>query len=108
MRRLLSTQSIDETHDVADVIENRVFLHVLRTVASPITTQVGRHRTEAGLRECPQLMPPGIPALGKAVAEDDERALTLLAHVQAEAVRSDHPSRPSGLAEIHPGCRSWP
>ena len=33
---LLGTQSVDETHNVADVIENRIVLHILRTVALPI------------------------------------------------------------------------
>src|SRR6202022_3862051 len=68
--RLLGTQSVDETHDVADVMENRILLHLLRTVASPIAAQVWCCRTEPSLRQRPELMPPGIPAFGKAVAED--------------------------------------
>jgi hypothetical protein len=44
------TQGIDETHDVADVMEQRVLLHALGTVASPIAAQVRRHRTETRLR----------------------------------------------------------
>src|SRR6202011_4591646 len=82
--RLLGTESIDETHDVADVIENRILLHLLRTVAPPIAAQVGGHRPESSLRQRAELMPPGIPAFGKAVAEDDERAFTLLGHMQAD------------------------
>jgi hypothetical protein len=105
--RLLGAQSIDETHDVADVIENRILLHPLRTVALPIAAQVGGHGTEAGLRQRRELMPPGIPTLGKAVAEDDERAFTLLGYVQADAVRLDHPMRHLGHRRIHPRCRLW-
>src|SRR5262249_46588034 len=93
---LPGTQSVDETHDVADVIEYRILLHLLRTVAAPIAAQVGGHRTESSLRQCRELMPPGIPAFRKAVAEDDERALTLLGHVQADAVCLDHPMRHLG------------
>src|SRR5262249_37774512 len=52
-----------------------------------------------------ELMPPGIPALGKAVAEDDERAFTLLGDVQADAVRLDHAMRHLGHRRIHPRCR---
>src|ERR1700719_4542064 len=52
-------------------------------------------------------MPPGIPALGKAVAEDDERTFALLAHMQADAVRLNHPMRDLGHRRIHPGCRLW-
>jgi hypothetical protein len=105
--RLLSTERIDEAHDVADVIENRIFLHALRTVASPIATQVGSHRTESSLCQRRELMAPGIPAFGKAVAEDDERAFTLLGHMQADAVRLDHPMRHLGHRGIHPRCRFW-
>ena len=45
--RLLGTQSVDQTHDVADVMKDRIFLRLLRTVASAIATQVRGHRTEA-------------------------------------------------------------
>jgi hypothetical protein len=78
---LLRTQSVDETHDVVDVVENRILLHLLRTVAPPIAAQVRRHHTEPSLRQCRELMPPGIPALRKAMAEDNERAFTLLGRV---------------------------
>src|SRR5229473_116778 len=103
--RLLGTQSVDETHDVADVMENRILLHLLRTVASPIAAQVWCHRTESSFRQRRELMPPGIPAFGKAVAEDDERAFTLLSHVQADAVRLDRAMRHLWHRRIHPGCR---
>jgi hypothetical protein len=103
--RLLSAQSTDETHDVADVMENRILLHFLRTVASPIAAQVECHSTEPRLRQRRELMPPGIPALGKAVAEDDERTFTLLGHVQADAVRLNHAMRHLGHRRIHPRCR---
>ena len=39
------------------------------------------------------------------MAEDDERAFTLLGHVQAEAVRLDHAMRHLGHRRIHPRCR---
>jgi hypothetical protein len=104
---LLGTQSVDETHDVADVMENRILLHLLRTVASPIAAQIWCHRTESSLRQRRELMPPGIPALGKAVAEDDERSFTLLGHMQADAVRLDHAMRHLGHRGIHPRCRLW-
>ena len=85
--RLLGAQSVDEAHDVAEVMEQRVLLDLLRTVASPVAAQVGRHRMETRVRQRPELMPPGIPALGKAVAENDER-----------------PARPARQREG--GCRS--
>src|ERR1700733_11630095 len=52
-------------------------------------------------------MAPGIPALGKAVAEDDERAFALLGHMQANAVRLDHPMRDLRHRQVPPGCRLW-
>jgi hypothetical protein len=103
--RPLRTQSVDETHDVADVIEDRIRLDCLRTIASPIATQVGCHSTEPRIRQRLELMPPGIPALGKAVAEDDQRAFTLLGHVQADAVGLDHPVRHLGHRRAHQRCR---
>jgi hypothetical protein len=102
--RPLGAQSIDETHDVADIMENRILLQFLRTIASSIAAQVGGYCTESSLRQRPQLMPPRIPALGKAVAEDDERAFTQLGHVQADAVCLDHPVRHLGQRGIHPRC----
>ena len=105
--RLLSAQGADETHNIADVMDNRVLLHLLGTVAPPITAQVGSHRAEPSLRQRPELMTPGIPALGKAMAEDDERAFTLFGHVQADAVRLDHAMRHLGHRRIHPGCGLW-
>src|SRR5262249_4424789 len=105
--RLFGTESVDQTHYVADVMEQGVFLHLLRTVASPIAAQVGCHRTEPSLRQGPELMPPGIPALGNAMAEEYERAFTLLGDVQADAVRLDHPMRHVGHRRIHPRCRLW-
>jgi hypothetical protein len=99
------TQGVDEPHDVAEVMEQRVLLDALGTVASPIAAQVGRYRMETGLRQRPELMPPGIPALGKTVAEDDERPAALLGHVQADAVRLDHAMCHLRHRRIDPGCR---
>src|SRR5215467_2617453 len=103
--RLFDTISVEQTHDVADVMEHGVFLDFLGTVASARATQVGRHCAEPCLRECPELMPPGIPALGKAVAEDDEGARALFGHVYSDAVRFDHAMRHLGHRRIHPRWR---
>ena len=104
--RLLSTQSVDETHDVTDIIENRILLDVFRTFTSPVAAQVGSDHVESGLCQRRELMPPRIPAFGKTVAQDNERAFTLLGHVQADAVRLDDPMRQLGHRRIHPSRRS--
>ena len=56
---------------------------------SAVAAHVGRDGAEAGLGERAELMPPGVPGLGEAVAEDDERALAPLRHVHADAVGLD-------------------
>jgi hypothetical protein len=45
---------------------------------------------EAGLGQRWELMAPGIPALRKTVAEDDERAYAQLSDVYANAIGLDH------------------
>jgi hypothetical protein len=57
---------------------------------------------ETGLRQRPKLMPPGVPAFGKAVAEDDERAFALLGHMQTDTVGLDHAMRHVGHRRIRP------
>jgi len=56
--RLLSRQSVDETHDVTDIIENRIFLYVFRTFASPVAAQIGSDRVKSGLCQRRELMAP--------------------------------------------------
>ena len=53
---LFGTERIDETHDVADVVEDRILLHLVGTIALPIAAQVGGHSTEPGLRQRLELM----------------------------------------------------
>src|SRR5581483_6663798 len=84
--RLLDTECVEQADDVADEMQHGVFLDTLGAIAAAIAAQVERYRAESGLGECAKLMPPGIPALGKAVAENDERALALFRHVDADAV----------------------
>jgi Superinfection immunity protein len=93
--RLLNSQSVEQTHDIANVMEYGVLLHLLRSVASAIAMEVGRHRAEPALRERPKLMPPRIPALGKAVAEDD-RAATDMSGLQPLRHNSDFTIAMSG------------
>ena len=45
---------------------------------------------EAGLGQRRELMAPGIPALRKAVTEDDERTHALLSDVHANTIRLDN------------------
>src|ERR1700761_5461235 len=56
--RLLLAERVEETHDVTDVMEDRVLLHLLGTVASPVAAQIESYRTETGIRERGQLVPP--------------------------------------------------
>ena len=87
--RRFRTQGVEQTHHVADEVQERVLVDGLGPVGLPVPAHVGRHRVEAGLRKRRQLMPPGIPGLREAVAENDQRARPLLGDVHANAVRLD-------------------
>ena len=97
--RLFFTERVEEADDIAGQMKQRVLVDRLRPVGLAIAAHIGRHRVEPGRRQRGQLMPPGVPALGKTVAHDDERAFTLLGDVHANAVRLDIPM--SDLARCH-------
>jgi hypothetical protein len=89
-------------------MQDRVFLEFLRAIAAPIAAQVGRYGAEAGLRQSAELMAPGIPAFGEAVAKDDERTFALFGHVQADSVRVDHAMRDIRRRRLRPKRRLLP
>jgi hypothetical protein len=51
-----------------------IAVDLLRHIGQPVAAHIGRERIEAGRRQRTQLMPPGIPAFGKAVAQHDPSA----------------------------------
>ena len=72
-----------------DQVELGIGADVPRGVRSPVAALVGRHGMVATLGKCWELMPPGVPGLGEAVAEDHQRTLAGFgnAHVDAFGLR---------------------
>ena len=71
-RRSLA-ERVEQADHVADQVQERVLLDLLRRVGLAVAAHVGRDGVEAGLGQGAELVAPGVPGFGKAVAEDDER-----------------------------------
>jgi hypothetical protein len=87
--RCFNTQSIEQTYDVANEVQQCVLVDLFRTVGLTIATHVGRDNAESGLCKRLELMAPGVPGLRKAVAEDNQGPCALLSHMHTNAVRFD-------------------
>jgi hypothetical protein len=74
-RRRLVSERVQQSDDIADHVELGVLIDAFRFVGLAVAPLVRRHNVVAGFREAAELMPPGIPGLRKAVAENDERPL---------------------------------
>ena len=82
-------ERIEQADEVADQMKDRVLIDRLGCVALAVTAHVGGHGVEARRGEGANLMAPGIPGFGKAVAEQHQRSLALLGDVEADAVALD-------------------
>ena len=71
------------------MVELGVPVDGLGLVGLAVAAHVGRDGMVAGRGERGELMPPRVPRLGEAVAEQHERALALLGDVHADAVGVD-------------------
>jgi hypothetical protein len=67
-------------------------------VGSTVTPHIGRDGVESGCRQRRELVTPRVPALRKAVAQDEERPFPLFGKVEVDAVRLDHAMRDSAAA----------
>jgi hypothetical protein len=94
--RLLGAERIEQPDHVADQVEERVLVDRLRPVGPAVTAHVGGHGMEPRLGECRELMAPGIPGFGKAVAQEDERPRTGFGEVHADAIGLDGAMRHFG------------
>jgi hypothetical protein len=54
-----------------------------------VATLIWSHYVESRVSECWELVPPGVPALRKTMAEDDQGPLALLNEVHLDAIRVD-------------------
>ena len=87
--RLLDAERIQQADHVAEMMQQGITVDLLRRISLSVATHVGREPTEAGRGQRAQLMAPGIPELGKPVAQHDERTLPRFGHMHPDAVGLD-------------------
>ncbi len=87
--RLPGAERVDEADHVADQVQQRVLVDRFGAVGPAIAAHIRRHDMEAGRGQGRELMPPGVPVLGKAVAQHDQRSLALFRQVHLDAVGLD-------------------
>ncbi len=102
--RLLLAQGIDQTHHVADQMQQGVLVDRVGPIGPPIAAHVGRHGVEPRLGQGAKLMAPGVPGFRKPMAQQDERSRALLRKMHADAVRLNKTMRRLGHGTILPGC----
>ncbi len=95
---LFGAQHVEESHHIADEMQQGVLVDRLRSVGPAVTAHVGRDGVESGCRQRRELVAPRIPALRKAVAQDHERPFPLLGKVEMDAVRLDNAMRDTAAA----------
>jgi hypothetical protein len=87
--RLRDAKRVEQAEHVADQVQQCIAVDLLRCIGLSVAAHIGRDRMEAGRGERAQLMPPGIPAFGKTVAQQDFGPAPLLRDVHANAVGLD-------------------
>src|SRR5205807_10382686 len=88
-RRL--AQGVEEPDEIADQVEQCVLIDRLRAVGATVAPLVGRHRVVAGLAEGAKLVPPRVPGLRPAVAQQHERPCTVFGDVHSNAIGFNDP-----------------
>ena len=94
---LLLAERVEQAGHVGAQRHDVVGLDLRGNRAAPVAAHVRHDHAVAGVREHRQLVTPGEAELGKAVAENDERAVALLHDRQLDAVGS-HPT----LSHVRP------
>ena len=93
-----SVERVEQADDVADEVQLRVLVDRLGRIGLAVAALVGRDDVEARIAECVELVPPRVPALGEAVAQHDERAVSgpRLRDVHSDPVGVDEAVRDLG------------
>src|SRR5919108_1910505 len=87
--RPLLPQGMHEPHDISRQLEDVIGLDGLGPVGMAIATLVRCHHAVPRRRQRRQLVPPGVPTLREAMAQDDQRALALLGDMHPDPVCCD-------------------
>ena len=83
----LLVEGAHQADDVADEMKLRIGLDPGGRIGAAVAALVRRNDAIALFRECRDLVPPGVPGLRKAVAEDHQRAVSSLCDMHVDAVR---------------------
>src|SRR5262249_24456898 len=76
----------DQRRDVFDQDFRSITVHTRRLVRFVVTPQVRGHDAATGRRQSGNLVPPGVPKLGKSVQQEYRGTLALLHVMKADAV----------------------
>src|SRR5512147_2662725 len=79
--RTLLAERMQEANYISNQLEHVVRLDPGRLIGLTEATLIRCHDVVSGVGECGELMSPGIPALGKSMAQDDERTVSQLGNV---------------------------
>lgn len=71
---LLFSKPLDKPNDVANQMKDGVVIDRLRCISSAVAPLIRRHNSVTGIRQRMDLMPPGIPGLGKPMTEHHKRS----------------------------------
>ena len=82
-------QGMNCADDVCSELEDVVCFNRFRTIRPAVTSLVRSYCMESCIRQCFQLVPPGIPYLGPSVAHDDQRTLPHFSNVHFYTVGFD-------------------
>ena len=83
--RVFLSERVEHPDEVADEMEDRVGVDPLRRLGPAVPAHVRRDGVVAGRGERDELVAPRVPALGEAVAEEDERAFARFREVHRKA-----------------------
>jgi hypothetical protein len=97
---LSGAKRVEESHHVTDEMQQGVLVDRLRPAGPTVTAHVGSDGVESGRGQRRELVAPRIPAVRKAVAQDDQRPFPLLSNVEVDAVRLDHAMRDSAALSV--------
>ncbi len=78
-------ERVDEPDRVPRQVQDRVLVRLGGAAGAGVAALVGGDGVESGLGERGELVPPGVPAFGEAVQEQDERPFARLGDVHAQA-----------------------
>jgi hypothetical protein len=100
--RAFSAERRDQAADVGAKVLERISLDAVGLVAAAIAAHIRRGYAIAGIGERRDLVTPRIPALGKAVDQNDQRASARHRHTKADAICLDHLQvRPHGASPLN-------